>query len=134
MGGTIFLIDDDPISALLTEHVLRLQDFTQDITTFHRAEEALAYLLENIAGVLPALILLDLNMPVVSGWDFLGSLQSYQHQLPASLKIFILTSSLDTEDQQKSKEYSLVSGFIQKPLDAGDIQLIKDELEKNSSG
>ena len=134
MGCPTFLIDDDPISALLTEHVLRLQNFSQDITTFHQAEAALTYLLDNLAGALPAVILLDLNMPVVSGWDFLNALKPYQHLLPTTLKIFILTSSLDTEDQQKSKEYSLVSGFIQKPLDAEDIQLIKDALASNTPG
>ncbi len=132
MDCKTFLIDDDPISALLTEHVLKLENFSQDITTFQRAEEALAYLIENTAGELPAVILLDLNMPVVSGWDFLDALKPYQHLLPAGLKIFILTSSLDTEDQIRSKEYSLVTGFIQKPLCPDDIQFIQAGIEKSA--
>ncbi len=133
MSWKTFLIDDDTISALVTQHILNLQHFSTDITTFHQAEDALDYLLKNISGPLPDLILLDLNMPVMNGWDFLNALQPYLPALQATCKIFILTSSLENADELKSKEYPLVAGFIQKPIRPADIQIILTEMNKDKS-
>lgn len=133
MSWKTFLVDDDTISALLTQHLLKLHHFSNDITTFYQAEEALEYLLNNISGPLPDLILLDLNMPVMSGWDFLSALEPYLPALQTVCKVFILTSSLENADELKSKEYPLVAGFIQKPIRPADIQIILAEMNKSKS-
>ncbi len=130
MGRKTFLVDDDVISALLTKHLLKLHHFTEDVTIFHQPEEALNYLTDHIAHELPALILLDLNMPFMNGWEFLDALAPYQHVIQASAKIFILTSSLEYADELKSKEYSMVTGFIQKPIQPEDIATILATLDK----
>ena len=130
MGRKTFLVDDDAISALLTKHLLKLHHFTEDVTTFHQPEEALNYLIAHIAHELPVLILLDLNMPFMSGWEFLDALAPYQTTIQASSKIFILTSSLEYADELKSKEYPLVTGFIQKPIQLADIETILAALKK----
>jgi CheY-like chemotaxis protein len=130
MGRKTFLVDDDAISALLTKHLLEIHHFSEDVTTFHQPEEALNYIIAHNAGELPALILLDLNMPFMSGWEFLDALAPYQQVLLTTTKIFILTSSLEYADELKSKEYPLVSGFIQKPIQPEDIKNIVEAVNK----
>ncbi|RDC66433.1 response regulator [Adhaeribacter pallidiroseus] len=129
MGWKTFLVDDDAISALLTKHLLKLHHFTEDVTTFYQPEEALNYLTNYPAHELPALILLDLNMPFMSGWEFLEALTPEEQAIQAACKIFILTSSLEHADVLKSQEYPLVSGFIQKPIQPEDIATILATLE-----
>ncbi len=133
MSWKTILIDDDPICTFLTQYLLELENFSSDISAFQKAEEAVTYVLDNIKGELPTVILLDLNMPVVNGWDFLQALTPYQELLQAWCKIFILSSSLDAADQKRSMEHPLVVGFIQKPLRLEDIELIRAELNKNAS-
>ena len=60
----------------------------------------------------------------------LDALAPYQTTIPASSKIFILTSSLEYADELKSKEYPLVTGFIQKPIQPEDIEIILTALDK----
>lgn len=131
MGQKTFLVDDDAISALLTKHLLKINHFSEDVITFHQPEEALNYIIQNISGELPDLILLDLNMPFMTGWEFLDALTPYQETILASSKIFILTSSLEYADELKSKEYPLVTGFIQKPIRPEDIQIVRLAFNKN---
>jgi CheY-like chemotaxis protein len=63
-------------------------------------------------------IFLDLNMPEMDGWEFLQALQPRQQELAGRVKIYILTSSLDQQDQQTARDYPLVAGFLLKPFDA----------------
>ncbi|QNF31998.1 response regulator [Adhaeribacter swui] len=130
MGRKTFLVDDDAISALLTKHLLKMHQFTGEIITFHQPEDALNSIIDSITNELPALLLLDLNMPFLSGWQFLDALAPYQQTLITACKIYILTSSLEYADELKSKEYPLVTGFIQKPIRSEDIQNIQNELNK----
>lgn len=120
----IFIIDDDQLSVHLTRTILTLEGITQDITAFLSAGEALEVLNANNDMDMPAVILLDLNMPEMDGWDFLDALQPLELPLNNKCKIFILTSSLDPADTERAAGYSVVAGFIQKPLNSEDIKAI----------
>jgi CheY-like chemotaxis protein len=124
-----YIIDEDFISIYLTEQVLRMEGFATDIHSFLAAEEALAYLLPRIATELPQVIFLDLNMPVMDGWEFLEALSSYQEELRDRCRIYLLTSSLAQADTAKAKDYALVSGIIHKPLDEKEVKAIKAQIQ-----
>jgi CheY-like chemotaxis protein len=65
---------------------------------------------------LPDIILLDLNMPKFSGWDFLRNFKNVYPTLKKKIDIFILSSSIDPMDQKRSRDYPFVKGFFIKPL------------------
>jgi CheY-like chemotaxis protein len=128
-----FIIDDDPLSLFLAESTLRLEKFSTLIYTFESAEKALEALLQQGLQQVPVVIFLDLNMPVLNGWQFLDALTPYHSQLQGRCHIFVLTSSLAVTDLEKAKTYNLVTRLIHKPLDSAEIQAIWAQLQANTS-
>jgi CheY-like chemotaxis protein len=124
-----YLIDDDPISLYLAEQVLLYEGLQTDIKMFGAAEDALNFLLPRLATELPKLLLLDLNMPLMDGWQFLDALAPYAAHLRSGCHLYILTSSLATADVVKVRQYDLVTAIIHKPIGPAEVQAIKDRLE-----
>jgi CheY-like chemotaxis protein len=124
-----YLIDDDPISLYLAEQVLLEEGLPTEIQLFGAAEDALRSLLPRLATALPQLILLDLNMPLMDGWQFLDALAPHAAALRrGGCHLYILTSSLATADVVKVKQYDLVTAIIHKPIGAAEVQAIKSHL------
>ena len=130
MYNRVHIIDDDEISIFLTENILDVVQFAREYVGFLCAKEALAELLAMLRQErmeqLPDIIFLDLNMPLVSGWDFLEALLPYQHVLCDRCQIYILTSSVDAAEIDKAMSYNIVSGFLQKPLQDTAIARIRN--------
>jgi CheY-like chemotaxis protein len=123
----IFIIDDDQLSIFLTRHKLVLEGL-DNIQDYLSAEEALEYISTCPVEDIPDIIFLDLNMPVLTGWEFLDALAPFESKIRNRCQIYILTSSLDISDTAHSKEYSIVSGLIHKPINCEDIKIIKDNV------
>lgn len=120
----VFLVDDDPINNLINRRLLGKTGISSRIDEFLGGQDAL----EKINQLNPddsLLIFLDINMPVLNGWEFLNR---YLAAFPnRDDKIVILSSSIDFQDRQKADEYKVVSGFLEKPLT---IDKINGQLEK----
>lgn len=116
--SSVFIIDDDPIHQRIAHIMIAKHELFDQYISYTEAELALAYLKENAAnaGSLPDVILLDLNMPVVDGWDFLEAFEKFHKEISKSIRIFIVTSSVDEKDKLRSQAFSFVKGFISKPL------------------
>lgn len=117
----VWLIDDDSVSNMIhseffIEHFPRIQ-----IKTFEKAEEALHELKQNIKSkedlLVPDLILLDINMPEMNGWDFLKDFHDSMIFMTEQIGIVMLTSSIATEDYRKSLQFPAVIAYLTKPLD-----------------
>lgn len=120
----VFLVDDDPINNLINRRLLGKTGISNRIEEFLGGQDALDKISE-LGMEDSLLIFLDINMPVLNGWEFLNK---YLKTFPGrSDKIIILSSSIDFQDRQKADEYPVVSGFLEKPLT---IDKIKEEMEK----
>lgn len=116
--NTIFIVDDDPIHQQIAKIMIERQAISSHIRVFSDAQDVLDLLRENAGDVqaLPDLILLDLNMPVMDGWEFLEEYAVFQDRLPKQIRIFVLTSSIDEKDKERVNAYSFVTGYLTKPL------------------
>lgn len=123
------LIEDDLTATFLTKRLFHHEALAEELTTFESPVEALAFIQAQVtARTPPNVILLDLNMPVLSGWDVLDALAPVQAHLLGHCLVYVLTSSLATSDMARAKTYPLVAGFIHKPLDRHELQAIQDRV------
>lgn len=114
------IIDDDPIFVFATKRMMELTNFCTDFLVYENGENALnglKSLIEN--DNIPDLILLDLNMPVMDGWEFLDEFTKIQHD--KHITIFIVSSSIDPADRLRAKEYDEVGNYLIKPIDQDDL-------------
>lgn len=107
---SICLVDDDHIQHLINKRIIKDIDSTFEILDYVEPELALRDLVDG--KIKPDLLLLDINMPIINGWNFLDRMKS--HGL--KIEVQMLTSSIDPSDQQRSKSMDLVKGFLSKPL------------------
>lgn len=119
----VLLVDDDETTLILCEFILERYDFAREIVKCSNGLEAFGFFenyqeskTQGTTEKLPQLIFLDLNMPVLSGWDFLDDLYQQFPNVVPDLKVVILSSTVDPKDFERSKQYSVVADFINKPL------------------
>lgn len=116
----ILLVDDDPTTNFLNKRLLAKMEVVDHIKEARNGIEALKYLrqteTEPEGCPMPDLILLDLNMPMMDGWEFLDAYQQLPEHLRRSLVIVMLTTSLREEDQVRANRISDVRTLIHKPL------------------
>lgn len=122
----VFIVDDEQVSLFITNRMLILEGGLEDknIHAFLSAKEALLSLSQGNEEHLPDIILLDINMPEMDGWQFLEALQPHWMRLKGRCRICILTSSLDLSDAEKAKENPMVFGFMQKPIGTENIRTL----------
>ena len=129
MLDTILCIDDDAITLMLCKKVIEKVNFAQKLDTAQNGEEAIKYfdnLKENFQGSYPKLVFLDLNMPIMNGWEFLNLFyQKNYHLFFASTKFIIISSTIDPKDVNESKKYDVVVDFISKPLTSEILESLK---------
>lgn len=113
------LVDDDVIHNFITEHFLKDNYPPIQVISFINPEEALQHI-KSIPNdrelTFPDVIFLDINMPLMNGWEFLDEYIKMDLHHVSTAKIYILSSSLDPNDISKAQHYPVVSGFISKPL------------------
>ncbi|MEN9336786.1 MAG: hypothetical protein RLZZ500_1773 [Bacteroidota bacterium] len=127
----ILLVDDDIIIDYLHKKILQKAGFNNSITTVYNGKEAIERLLclnERLDKNDGLLLLLDLNMPILNGWQFLEEFQNIQMQLKYTIDIFILSSSNNPDDINSLKQNPLVKGYLNKPLTLTAVQNELSEL------
>ncbi|MEZ5173143.1 MAG: response regulator [Bacteroidia bacterium] len=115
---TVWLVDDDQVITYITERLIKNADPSVVVTSFLSSKMALEKL--RIAASVPDLLLLDINMPGLNGWEFLEQLRAMQKYV----NVYMYSSSIDPEDVKKAHSYPMVRDFLSKPIDISAMRKI----------
>ncbi|WP_405412273.1 response regulator [Maribacter sp. Asnod1-A12] len=127
MNYQLLLIEDDPIFTFLLEKGIHHAGLKGKISNFSNGKPALDYLIKEYSEKNNYVIFLDLNMPIMNGWEFMEQLESFAKI--DNCMVFILTSSSYRNDIEKLKEKSLVADFVTKPITPFNLNCIKEGIE-----
>jgi CheY-like chemotaxis protein len=124
----IIIIDDDSVNNLVTEMYIRFDFPDAEIKSYTDPEIAANHLKSDgpIVGK-KSIVLLDINMPVLSGWDFLDLYRTFPEAVHEQFDIYMYTSSVAKEDKKRAEEHPYVKGFIEKPLSQDDLKKISSQ-------
>jgi CheY-like chemotaxis protein len=134
----VLLVDDDFASNYLTEMIIQDMNFTSQIYSVRDGKAALEFMQEHCQPArekyihrCPDLILLDINMPVMDGFEFLDAYEKLQINRKEPILIILLTTSTNLRDVERAKRYK-VTGYLEKPL--SDEKLKKVLAQYNIDG
>lgn len=113
----VYLVDDNDITQFISLKAMELTEKVEEVKCFKNGEDALKALLNNTTA-LPELILLDLHMPVMDGWEFIEQFDTLTIAVKEKIKLCILTSSLDTKEKEFLKSHSYIVDYVVKPITA----------------
>jgi CheY-like chemotaxis protein len=126
---SILLVDDDEINNFISIKLIKKALITTEIMACLNGKFAIEQLVsiqKKTPDKLPDYILLDINMPIMNGWEFLDEYKRLNIDPSGKTKIFIISSSVFSNDINKARSYPLVKSFISKPLS---VEKIKEMFE-----
>ena len=123
----MLVIDDDDINIFIIKKVIEKTGYEVDMISKSNGQLAVDYLssIANNVEIFPHIILVDINMPVLNGWEFLGVYEKLNIQRQ-KVFLYMLSSSVYVYDIEKAKGFKAVNGFISKPLT---IERLKELLQ-----
>jgi CheY-like chemotaxis protein len=125
----ILIIDDDDTNNYINTLVIKRSGMAENLKIFTKTKEAIQFL-DQAGSEFPEIILVDVNLPFLNGWDFLKDYYSKSYHLKNTV-IAMVSSSVYKEDQAKAKAYDRVVEFISKPLTAEKLKLVASYCEKD---
>lgn len=118
----VLLIDDNDIDNFINERMVKGCSFS-DVVYINTSTRSAIEFLKNLAAnpacppsLFPTVIFLDINMPILDGFQFLAELEKFDYDFVKNLRVVMLTSSINPADQEKAMKSKLVCGFLHKPL------------------
>lgn len=123
----VCLIDDDKVYQFTSKMILEATLLTSRITTFFNGQEAIEFFLDPAnqqIDILPDVIFLDINMPIMNGWNFLEEFDKIFYTLPKKILIYVVSSSVDDSDMEKSKSFVSVADYVIKPINKEKYRLL----------
>ncbi len=130
----ICIVDDDDVYKFTLNKTIESQNFANKIMMFSDGEEAIDFLSDNLndPNNLPDVIFLDINMPIMDGFEFMEEYIKIKPYVGKKIIIYMVTSSIDPIDIERSKAISEISDYIVKPIDAKQLAEIVENLETSS--
>ena len=127
---SIWVIDDDAIYQIIVNKIIQRSELFSTANSFVNGKLAMDALLsiventaESVEGI-PDIILLDINMPVMDGWEFMEKISLIKPKLNKKIIVYIVSSSISVEDKNKSETCADIIGYLSKPVTMHDLELI----------
>ncbi|MCH8556766.1 MAG: response regulator [Balneolia bacterium] len=114
MGLKTLIVDDDHIFIFIAKKMLESAGFTSDPVVFGNGKKALQYLEEHADDADHFAIFLDINMPILNGWEVLDKLS--EMPVKERISVYMVTSSVDSSDKKRAATYEVMKGFLEKPV------------------
>jgi CheY-like chemotaxis protein len=123
---SIWVIDDDPIYQIIVNKMIKKSELFFDVLSFKNGKEAIEEFKNKLDKKenLPNTILLDINMPIMDGWEFMEEIVLLKNKINDAIHIYIVSSSIAIEDKNKAKLYPEIVGYLVKPLNNDVLKLI----------
>jgi len=130
-AAIICIIDDDDIYQFTVTRTIKANNIAKKILVFSDGEAAIDFLTDNISNNehLPDIIFLDLNMPIMDGWEFLEEYIKLKPRVGKKITIYLVTSSVDPADTERAKKIAEVSDYLVKPIQPGQLRELVDAIE-----
>lgn len=127
---SLTLVDDDEVFVFLTRKTIEQSNLVELIKIFSNGLDALNFLQENKDNpeALPEIILLDLSMPIMNGWQFLDEFTKLNPKIGKEITIYICTSSISPDDIRRANSINEVSDYIIKPVTTDKLMNILKNL------
>lgn len=119
---TLMLIDDSEIDQMIYRRIVKKSGIVGDLLQFTEADKALAHLKDD-TEVKPDLILLDINMPGMDGFEFLETATKEIGAISCPV-VVMLTTSLNPRDEERARSFELVRDFLHKPLSVDHLKTL----------
>jgi CheY-like chemotaxis protein len=129
------VIDDDEMYVFAVKKLIEKVDLTDRTVYFENGKVALNYIDECIhhSSLLPEVILLDLNMPVTNGWQFIKEFKKLKIRIEKRITIYIISSTVNTEEIQRAKQIEEITDFVCKPVTIDTFTQILAEMNYNNT-
>ena len=117
----VMLVDDNEIDNMINQKMLESVNFAEQYYVHTSGQSALDFLenlvkRESAAELLPDMILLDINMPLIDGFQFLDEFAELDIKIKTDIDVFMLTTSINPSDKERAEGNALITKFLIKPL------------------
>lgn len=126
MYKIVMLVDDNEIDNIINEKIIEAASFAETILIYQTGQEALDYLTRHQAedGKLPEIVFLDINMPIMDGFQFLEDFEKFPPNVRDRCKIIMLSSSISPKDIDRAASSKYVLKYLNKPLNTRYLEAI----------
>lgn len=121
------VIDDSKLDCFIAEKIIKNTGKCDNCNVFQQAKEGLEFIKNNSAGGDPTIVFVDIQMPVMNGFEFVEAFEQLPDETKAPYSIYMLSSSINENDIAKVKGYSSVKHFLNKPLTNSTITAVLEE-------
>ena len=124
----VCIIDDDNIYINLVSKIIEIKKLSENVLIFKNGKEALDFFINSIKDpeeyIIPQVIFLDLNMPIMDGWEFLDEYEKIRDKINKKIDLYVVSSSIDSRDIKRAKSIEAVLDYLTKPIGIKDLEKI----------